>query len=170
MLHVLIPDKVDPLKISPEQQKLLRSTLLSAKKKSSGNASGEPDAEVADSKSAKKGSKSPKSPKKKATKSPKSPKKKATKSPKKSPKKKATKSPKKASTTASKRPKKSTASVEKEALADGKVYGCARCRFAKLGCTSCRKPGFTPRGPRSKPVKAPKKDCKLGSVSKKAKK
>ena len=33
---------------------------------------------------------------------------------------------------------------------DGQEYGCSRCRQAKLGCKTCRQPGFKPRGPRKK--------------------
>ena len=33
---------------------------------------------------------------------------------------------------------------------DGKEYGCSRCRHAKLGCKTCRQPGFKPRAPRKK--------------------
>ena len=32
--------------------------------------------------------------------------------------------------------------------ADGKIYGCSRCRYAALGCTSCRNPDFKPRNRR----------------------
>ena len=32
---------------------------------------------------------------------------------------------------------------------DEKAYGCARCRFAQTGCSQCKRPGYTPRGPRS---------------------
>lgn len=31
---------------------------------------------------------------------------------------------------------------------DGKTYGCSRCRGAALGCKTCKRPGFKPRGPR----------------------
>ena len=35
----------------------------------------------------------------------------------------------------------------------GKVLGCPRCYFSKNGCSVCRRPGYTPRGPRG-PKKA----------------
>ena len=31
-----------------------------------------------------------------------------------------------------------------------KTFGCSRCRYAALGCKTCRAPGFKPRGHRSK--------------------
>lgn len=38
----------------------------------------------------------------------------------------------------------------------GKVLGCPRCYFSKNGCSVCRRPGYTPRGPRG-PRNAPAK-------------
>ena len=37
---------------------------------------------------------------------------------------------------------------------NGPVYGCSRCRGSPNGCTQCRKPGYTARGPRGKQLKA----------------
>lgn len=60
-------------------------------------------------------------------------------------------------------PQKKSASKKSKASADVKasdeaaapdeeeqVFGCSRCRFAKKGCTTCKRPGFKSRGARVK--------------------
>ena len=47
--------------------------------------------------------------------------------------------------------KKSKASADLKASDEAEqVFGCARCRFAKKGCTTCKRPGFKSRGARDK--------------------
>lgn len=50
---------------------------------------------------------------------------------------------------------------------DNKQFGCPRCYFGPKGCSACKRPGYTPRGPRAK-AKA-KAKAKGSSVAAKAK-
>ena len=39
-------------------------------------------------------------------------------------------------------------------VAEEKTYGCPRCYFSPNGCSTCRRPGYTPRGSRKPGAKA----------------
>lgn len=44
---------------------------------------------------------------------------------------------------------------------EGRVLGCSRCRYSSTGCSRCKKPSFTHRGPRPLPTAQPLTHAKV---------